>query len=78
MHVGVMSILQLHCLASIQHTKMSPLLINVRLARSALREQKRLALTEQERQGHVMNKKRRLQGKQLDPAATSSAGMNFL
>lgn len=72
MHVGCMSILQLHSLACISHKKLSPLLANMNLARAAIRERKRRAL---EDAGESCLKKR-IQGKTPDPAV--SVGINYL
>ena len=70
MHVGVMSVLQLYCLASINHVKLSLVLANVQLARAAVRELKR-----SQDQRKIHNK--RLKGKQTDPQIMDGS-VNFL
>ena len=70
MHVGVMSVLQLYCLASIKHVKLSLVLANVQLARAAVRELKR-----SQDQRKIHNK--RLKGKQTDPQIMDGS-VNFL
>ena len=72
MHVGSMSILQLHSFATIKQNRLPSILSNVRLARSAVRRCKRAA-EEQQHQRNVA--RRRLTGKQLDPFAMD---LNFL
>lgn len=73
MHVGCMSVLQLHSFAAVRYIRLPSVLANVRVAREALRKfRKRQIESETADKESGIPKtpravKRRLQGKQVDP-----------
>ena len=76
MHVGVMSILQLYSFAAVKHRKLSSLLANVRIARAALRAEKKRQRDSNAGAGPFAVK-RRLQGKQTDPVAAPRSSISI-